>query len=203
MGIAEGMRIGVLGGSFDPIHLGHIGVARAVADALALDRVLLMPAAQAPLRDAGVQASGAQRAEMVRRAIADAGDARLELCELELSRGGTSYTAETLRALGVERPGDAFIWIVGDDQFAKLGSWREPEELAGRAEWAVYARPGWAAGDAAPIAGLRWRRVEAKAEWAISSSEVRDRLACGESVVGLVADKVIEYIRETGLYRGH
>lgn len=197
------MRIGVLGGSFDPIHLGHVGVARAVADALGLDRVLLMPAAQAPLREAGVRASGTQRAEMVRRAIAEAGDARLELCELELSRGGTSYTAESLRELRRRRADEELVWIVGEDQFAKLGSWREPEELARLAEWAVYARPGWVAGEVAPIPGLRWRRVEAKAEWAISSSEVRTRLARGESVAGLVADKVIEYIRETGLYRGH
>jgi nicotinate-nucleotide adenylyltransferase len=197
------MRTGVLGGSFDPIHLGHVGVARAVADALALDRVLLMPAAQAPLRDAGARASGAQRAEMVRRAIANAGDARLELCELELSRGGTSYTAETLRTLGVERPGEEFVWIVGEDQFARLGVWREPEVLARLADWAVYARPGWAAAGVAPISGLRWTRVDAKAEWAISSSEVRARFGRGESLAGLVADKVIEYIRETGLYRGH
>ncbi len=196
------MRIGVLGGSFDPVHLGHVGVARAVADALGLERVLLMPAAQAPLRDAGVRASGAHRAEMVRRAIRDAGDARLELCELELARGGTSFTAETLRRLVQERPAGLFTWIVGDDQFARLGSWREPEELARLAEWAVYARPGEVAAEAAVIPGLRWKRVAAKAEWTISSSEVRARLARGEGVAGLLADKVIEYIRETGLYRG-
>ncbi len=197
------MRIGVLGGSYDPIHLGHVGVARAVADALALDRVLLMPAAQAPLRDAGVRATAAQRAEMVRRAIEEAGDARLELCELELARGGMSYTAETLRILRAERPADELVWIVGEDQWGRLASWREPAELARLAEWAVYARPGWAAGDVAPIKGLRWRRVEAKEEWAISSSEVRARLARGADVAGLVPDKVIEYLRKTGLYRGH
>lgn len=195
------MRIGVLGGSFDPIHLGHVGVARAVADGLALDRVWLMPAAQAPLREVGVRATGTQRAEMVRRAIAEAGDARLELCDLELKRGGTSYTAETLRKLRRERSGDELVWIVGEDQFARLGSWREPEELARLAEWAVYARPGWETGEVAPIPGLRWTRVEAKAEWAVSSSEVRTRLARGESVAGLVSDKVVEYVRETGLYR--
>jgi nicotinate-nucleotide adenylyltransferase len=196
------MRIGVLGGSFDPVHLGHVGVARAVADALGLERVLFMPAAQAPLRDFGVRASGAHRAEMVRRAISEAGDERLELCELELERGGTSFTAETLRVLKRQRPNDDVVWIVGDDQFTRLGSWREPEELARLAEWAVYARPGEVAMQTAVIAGLRWTRVEAKAEWAISSSEVRARLAKGESVVGLLADNVIEYIRETGLYRG-
>jgi len=195
------MRIGVLGGSFDPIHLGHVGVARVVADGLGLDRVLFMPAAQAPLREAGARASGEQRAEMVRRAIAEAGDARLELCERELRRGGVSYTAETLRELRHERAGAELVWIVGEDQFARLGGWREPQELARLAEWAVYARPGWAAGEAAPISGLRWTRVEAKEEWAISSSEVRERLARGESVAGWVADKVIEYIRESRLYR--
>lgn len=196
------MRIGVLGGSFDPVHSGHVGVARAVADALGLERVLLMPAAQAPLRDVGVRASGVHRAEMVRRAIEEAGDARLELCGLELERGGTSFTAETLRDLRRRRPGDDVVWIVGDDQFARLGSWREPEELARLAEWAVYARPGEVAAPEAVIAGLRWTRVEAKAEWAVSSSEVRARLGRGESVAGLLSDKVIEYIRETGLYRG-
>lgn len=196
------MRIGVMGGSFDPVHIGHTGVAGAVADALGLKRVLLMPAAQAPLRDAGARAPGEHRAEMVRRAIAEAGDERLELCELELARGGTSYTAETLRELRRKHAEDEVVWIVGEDQFARLGSWREPGELARLAEWAVYARPGWVAGGKAPIDGLRWARVEAKEAWAVSSSEIRARLARGESVEGLVADKVIEYIRETGLYRG-
>ena len=199
------MRIGILGGSFDPVHLGHVGVARAVADALALDRVWLMPAAQAPLRDNQVRADGARRAEMVRRALAEAGDARLELCQLELERGGVSYTAETLRRLHAE-PGAAgreFTWIVGEDQFARLASWREPQELARLAEWAVYARPGCAVLPPPVIPGLRWQRVRADAQWNISSSEVRARLARGEGVAGLVADKVIEYIRENGLYRGH
>ena len=195
------MRIGVLGGSFDPVHLGHIGVARATADVLDLERVLLMPAAQAPLRDAGVRVAGARRAEMVRLAIEEAGDDRLELCESELQRGGVSYTAETLRALRAERPGDDLVWMVGEDQWARLGGWREPDELARLAEWAVYARPGWAMGGGVPIAGLSWRRVEAKAEWAISSSEIRARLGRGEDVRGLLADKVSEYIRENGLYR--
>ncbi|MCU0791339.1 MAG: nicotinate-nucleotide adenylyltransferase [Opitutaceae bacterium] len=195
------MRIGILGGSFDPVHAGHIGVARAVAETAGLDKVWLMPAAQAPLRDAHVRASGAQRAEMVRRAIADAGDARLELCTRELDRGGVSYTAETLRSLRATHPADEFTWIVGEDQFARLGAWREPEQLAALAEWAVYARPGWSMSAEAPIRGLRWRRVEAKAEWAISSSEVRARLASGGDVSGWLSDKVIEYITKNGLYR--
>ncbi len=202
------MRIGVLGGSFDPVHNGHLGVARAVADALALDRVLLMPAAQAPLRDAGVRATGAQRAAMLRAAVtADAarGDARWEVSEIEIQRGGVSHTADTLRALRAERPADEFTWIVGADQLARLGTWREPEELGRLAEWAAYARPGhpWDGLSMPAIPGLRVRRIEpaAGAVWDVSSSEVRARLERGESVAGLVPDKVIEYIRETGLYR--
>lgn len=207
------MRIGILGGSFDPVHHGHLGVARAVADALGLDRVLLIPAAQAPLRDAAVRADGPRRAAMLRAAIQELaereGERRLEVDEIELRRGGTSYTADTLRALAAARPGDEFTWIVGADQLARLPRWREPEELARLAEWAAYARPGFDWGkfsaSAATAAGFRVRRVEpaAGALWDISSSEVRARLARGESVAGLVPDKVIEYMRETGLYRPH
>ena len=198
------MRIGILGGSFDPVHLGHLGVARAAADALGLGRVLLMPAAQAPLRDAGVRAGGAQRLEMLRRAAAHSGDPRLEVSEIELRRGGTSFTADTLRTLRAERPGDAFTWIVGADQLARLAAWREPQELARLAEWAAYARPGfaWDAAAIPAIPGLRVRRVEPAAGlWDLSSTAIRDRLARGESVAGMVPDKVIEYIRENGLYR--
>ncbi|MCX6936974.1 MAG: nicotinate-nucleotide adenylyltransferase [Verrucomicrobia bacterium] len=202
------MRTGILGGSFDPVHYGHLGVARAVADALALDRVLLMPAAQAPLRAAAVLASNSQRAEMLRRALVDltqqTGERRLELSELELERGGVSYTADTLRALSEVHSAETLIWIVGADQFARLEQWREPSELARLAEWAVYARPGYAWTELAypRVPGLRAHRVHETAGcWDVSSSEIRARIARGETLTGLVPDKVIEYIRETGLYR--
>ncbi len=199
-GSASRMRIGILGGSFDPVHRGHLGVAVAVADGLALDRVWLMPAAQAPLRGAGVRATGAQRAAMVRAALAEWGDVRLECCERELRRGGVSYTVETLRELRAERPADEFTWIVGADQWARLADWRESGELAKLAEWAVYARPDQGEIGAPAIPGLRWRRVDDSRTWAISSTEVRRRLAAGEGASEWVPDKVIEYIRENGLY---
>lgn len=205
------MRIGILGGSLDPVHFGHLGVARSVADALGLDRVLLMPAAQAPLRDSNVRAGGADRAEMARLAVADlamrTGERRLEVDETELRRGGVSYTADTLRALRATRPGDEFTWIVGADQLAQLARWREQEALARLADWAAYARPGhaWEPLPESMRSGFRVRRVDALpgALWSISSSEIRSRLARGESVAGMLPDKVIEYIREKGLYRGH
>lgn len=197
------MRIGILGGSFDPVHRGHLGVAVAVADGLALDRVWLMPAAQAPLRDAGVRATGEQRAAMVKAALAELGDVRLECDERELQRGGVSYTVETLRVLKAERPADVFTWIVGADQWARLGEWREAAELARLAEWAVYARPGQGEIGLPAVAGLRWSKVEAPRTWAISSTEVRRRLAAGKDASEWVPDKVIEYIRENGLYAVH
>jgi nicotinate-nucleotide adenylyltransferase len=201
------MRTGILGGSFDPVHYGHLGIARAVADALSLDEVLLMPASQAPLRNDGVRASGSQRSDMLQLAVEElvlAGEHRLRVSEVELRRGGLSYTAETLRSLRQERPADTLMWIVGADQFARLDQWREPGELARLAEWAVYARPGYAWSEAArpQLAGLRVHPVEPVAgQWALSSSAIRQSIAKGENLNGAMPDKVIEYIRENGLYR--
>lgn len=195
------MRIGILGGSFDPVHRGHLGIAGAVADALGLERVLFLPAAQAPLRDAAVHASGSQRAEMLRLALDETGDRRFDVSELELGRGGLSYAVDTLRTLHAERPADDFFWILGEDQWVRLGHWREPAELARLAEWAVYPRPGYgplAAGTA--LAGFRVHRVVSAGAWDISSSLVRTRLGQGEDVSAWVPDKVIEYIRKSGLY---
>lgn len=195
------MRTGILGGSFDPVHRGHLGVAGVVADALRLERVFFLPAAQAPLRDAAVQASGAQRVEMLRRALAETGDRRFELCELELRRGGISYAVDTLRVLKAERPADELVWILGADQWARLGNWRQPAELAKLAEWAVYARPGYGEPELEPaLAEFRLHRFASAGAWDISSSAVRARLARGEDVSDWVPDKVIEYIRENRLY---
>ena len=102
------MRIGIMGGSFDPVHLGHLGVARAVAQALGLDRVLLVPAAQAPLRSEPVCASAAHRLAMLE--IATAGARELAVSDVELQRGGVSYTVDTLRSLRTDRPGDEWVW---------------------------------------------------------------------------------------------
>jgi nicotinate-nucleotide adenylyltransferase len=199
------MKIGVLGGSFDPVHFGHIGIARATGKALALGKVLLMPAAQAPLRTLSVRASGAQRVAMLRLALADLveqeGEPCLEVSELELQREGVSYTVDTLRALRSRHPNDEFTWIIGEDQLARIAEWREPTELARLADWAVYRRPGYAESDAPSLPNLRLRRIAAPLLWPVSSSELRVRLAAGESIVGLVADKVIEYIHDNGLYR--
>jgi nicotinate-nucleotide adenylyltransferase len=186
-----------MGGSFDPVHLGHLGVARAVADGLGLDRVLLIPAAQAPLRAASVRVNGAHRLAMLRLAME--GDARLAVSEVEIRRGGVSYTVDTLRTLRAEQPKEVFYWILGEDQLARLPHWAEPVALAGLAEFACYARPGCVRGEPPAIPGLRVSRVEGPV-WDVSSTEIRNRMQRGEGVEGLVPDKVIEYIRENRLY---
>jgi nicotinate-nucleotide adenylyltransferase len=191
------MRIGIMGGSFDPVHLGHLGVARAVAQALGLDRVLLVPAAQAPLRSEPVCASAAHRLAMLE--IATAGARELAVSDVELQRGGVSYTVDTLRSLRTDRPGDEWVWIVGEDQLARLPQWAEREALVQLTEFAVYGRPGCERAPPPVIPGLRVRRIEGP-EWPISSTAIRARLRRGESLGGLVPDKVIEYIRENGLY---
>ncbi len=198
------MRIGILGGSFDPVHKGHLGVARATVEALGLDGVWLMPAAQAPLRERSVRAGPEARWEMLRLALEEEADTnrerRIERCAIELERGGTSYTVDTLRELKTRHPDHAWTWIVGDDQFARLGSWREPAVLAELADWAVYSRPGFDSGAVPEVPGLRVQRVVCEKTWTVSSTEVRRRLGAGETVSGLVPDKVIEYIRQNRLY---
>ena len=117
-------RIGVLGGTFNPIHLGHLRAAEEVAEALALDRVLLVPSAQPPHKTGGhVLAPGAMRLAWVEAACAD--NPRLSACDVEIARGGASYTVDTLRALAEEHAG-RLVFIIGSDAFAELGTWCEP-----------------------------------------------------------------------------
>ncbi|MEY4487539.1 MAG: hypothetical protein RIQ79_47 [Verrucomicrobiota bacterium] len=191
------MKIGFMGGSFDPVHLGHLGVARVVAQALALDQVWMIPAAQAPLRADAVSTDGRHRTAMLR--LATAGDGRFLVSEIEIQRGGVSYTVDTLRALRKERPSDDFFWILGEDQLARLPRWSEPDVLCGLTEFVCYSRPGYPFAAPPPIPGLSVHRVEGPT-WSISSTMIRERLQRGEAIQGLVPDKVIEYIQENGLY---
>ncbi len=191
------MRIGFMGGSFDPVHIGHLAVARTVAQALALDQVWLIPAAQAPLRTDAVRTDGRHRTAMLR--LATSGNDNLFVSEIEIQRGGISYTVDTLRALKKGHPSDDFFWILGEDQLARLPCWSEPAALCGLTEFVCYSRPGYPPVAPPQIPGLRVHRVEGPL-WPISSSLIRERLRRGEVIQGLVSDKVIEYIQENSLY---
>ena len=192
------MKIGFMGGSFDPVHFGHLIAAQDAYEHGGLDRLVFVPAAQAPLKPGVVQAPAEARLAMLRTALAD--DARFEISDYEVRKGGVSYTIDTVRHLSAQFPGDELAWVIGADQLGRLHLWREIVELAQRVEFVVLARPGWDVGERPAIPGLRLRvcaghRVE------LSSTEIRDRVRMGLPVDTMIPHKTVEYIRETGLYR--
>jgi nicotinate-nucleotide adenylyltransferase len=195
-------RVGLFGGTFDPVHLGHLAVARAALSQLSLDYLFFVPAAQAPLRGAAPVASIADRLDLLRHALAEEKDPRLGVLEIEARAGGVQYTVDTLRRLHAAWPQAHFFWLLGADQFAQLDRWREPEQLARLAEFAVLDRPGFApaAPPAALVPVLRWRRLTG-AEHPASAAEIRRRLRLGEhSDLGLPR-AVAAAIEERKLYR--
>jgi nicotinate-nucleotide adenylyltransferase len=181
------VRIGVLGGSFDPPHEGHLALARAAAAQLGLDRVLLVPAWEPPHKPGGPTIPAARRVAMARAATD--GDPLIEVSTLEVDRAGTSYTAETLEQLANDHPGAQLWFIMGADQLEGFAGWSRPERIVELARLAVAWRPG--AGDpamehlAGPVAAGRIDVVDMP-EVPISSTEVRRRLERGEDVSGMV-----------------
>ena len=181
------MRIGVLGGSFDPPHEGHLALARAAARQLGLDQVLLVPAWAPPHKPGGPTIPAERRLAMVRAAIAD--DPLLGVSTVELERAGTSYTAETLEHLAAAHPGADLWFIMGADQLEGFAGWERPERIVQLARLAVAWRPG--AGDpamehlAGPVAAGRIDVIDMP-EVPISSTEVRERLQAGRDITGLV-----------------
>ena len=198
-------RIGLLGGTFDPPHIGHLWLGALAADELELDRVLFVPAAQPPHKQEEVLTAAEDRAEMTRLAIAD--EPRFELSRIELERPGVSYTVDTVSQLldsGVA--GDDMILIMAADALADIGTWREPERLVSMVRWAVGPRPGTPGPDAD---GLRARfgsdadRITFLVGPALelSSTDIRNRVAAGRTIRYLVPRAVEEEILERRLYR--
>ena len=202
------MRRLVYGGSFDPVHAGHIALAQDAARALGAERVSLVPAADAPHKRGGASAPAADRLERCRRAAA--GSPLLDVLDIEIRRGGVSYTYDTLREL-IEGPcrGDSLMLLIGQDQLAELGSWRRARDVAALVPIAVVPREGardpvWeelgrALGEEA-VAGIRARFLRVPTS-PISSTEVRRRVAQGKSIRCWVPDAVADWIEERGLYR--
>jgi len=137
------VKLGVLGGTFNPIHLAHLRLAEELRETLELERVLLIPAGEPALKRSDV-APAAHRLEMVRRATAS--NPALEVDDLELRRGGPSFTVDTLRTLRARHPTAALWFLVGADTLPELESWREPERLFELASFAVATRPGYVGG---------------------------------------------------------
>jgi nicotinate-nucleotide adenylyltransferase len=187
--------LGVFGGTFDPIHMGHLAVARQAREQLDLDSVLLVPSFLPPHREAAA-AAPEDRLAMVRLAVRDR--AGLEAEDAEVRRGGVSYTVDTLRELGRMRPGSDLVLLLGDDAAREVGDWHDPDALPGLARLAVFNRTGSvpAAPALLPAGALRLE-VDSPD---ISATAVRARLARGEDLDGIVPASVLEYIHERGLY---
>lgn len=187
-------RIGILGGTFDPPHVGHLLAASDAFEALALDRLLFVPAAQQPLKAGLVSASALDRAAMVQRLVE--GDPRFAVDAIEIERGGLSYTVDTLRALRTRWTGDvALFLLIGRDVAATLPMWREPDAIMAMAQIVVLTRAGESAELPAGVRALTTRRVD------VSSTEVRARVREGKSIRGFVPDAVADYIAAAALYR--
>ena len=191
------MRIGVFGGTFDPPHVGHLVAAVNVRHALDLDVVLLV-VANDPWQKTGSRAvtPAPDRLALVEAAVGEV--AGLEASDVELRRGGTSYTADTLADLGERHPGATLFLVLGSDAAAGLPTWERAREVRERAEIVVVTRPG--AEDGVPPPGWEWVRVETP-RLDVSSTDLRSRVTDGRPLDYLVTPPVIACIEARGLYR--
>jgi nicotinate-nucleotide adenylyltransferase len=192
------MKIGLLGGSFDPVHFGHLIAAQDVYEQYKLDRLFLVPAAQAPLKPNDVQSATEDRRQMLQAACE--WDRRLEITDYELSKGGVSYTIDSVRHFQTQFPRDELFWIIGGDQLPLLHQWKDIEELAKRVEFIFLERPKHPSKPHSDIPGLRLHRCDGHLI-EISSSELRQRVRAGLSLHYFCPQKVIAYIESKKLYR--
>ena len=189
-------RIGLFGGTFDPVHTAHLEVAEAVTSALGLDRMLLVVANQPWQKEGERPVTPAEdRFAMVEAALAD--HPGLEASRIEIDRGGPSYTIDTVRQLHASDPTAELIVVVGADVVAGLPTWKDEASLRGQATLAVVTRPG-----VPPTpAPAGWRTVDVPvAPLDVSSTGLRDRLEAGQPVDGLVPEAVMRCILQRGLY---
>lgn len=186
-----------MGGSFDPVHFGHLIAAQDAYEQYRLDRVVFVPAAQAPLKPQDVQTGAEDRLAMLRAATE--GDGRFEISDYELQKGGVSYTVDSVRHFRSLHPGDEIYWIIGGDQLPKLHLWRDIAELACSIDFIFLERPGHPAKARPDIPGLTLHRCDGHLI-EISSTELRERIRNGLSLEYFVPHKAIVYIQNKRLY---
>ena len=192
------MRIGVFGGTFDPLHVGHLLVAGDARDSLQLDRLIFVPTSAQPLKvHAPATASPQDRLEMVRLAVAD--DANYQVDDAEIARKGLSFTVDTLEHLSRRNPGAELFLLLGQDAMDGFGQWKRPDRIRELATLAVMQRAD-GKGSREETSGngvvtVSTRRVD------VSSTEIRERLRAGKSIKGFVPESVERFIDARGLYR--
>lgn len=188
-------RIGLFGGSFDPVHLGHLLVAQAAREELDLGRLFFILAAQSPFKPDSQPTPAPERLRLLRLALA--GKTWCEIDEQEIRRGGVSYTVDTVRDYAGRYPDAHFFYLIGADHLPQLPKWRAARELAQLVEFVAIPRPGEAEQPfPAPFRG-RWL---AGFPLGVSSSQIRARVKAGLPIEHLVPDAVGEVIRNNRLY---
>jgi len=191
-------KVGLLGGTFDPVHNGHLLAAETARDALGLDEVWFIPTLVPPHKPQP-GTDGARRRDMLEAALANNPAFRVE--DIELRKEGTSYTIETVTELRRRYPATQFHWIVGSDMIRDLPNWRRAEELAEAVDFIGLERPDQPSDDALLPEYIRSKLVRASMPLlGISSTDIRRRIREGRSVRYMLPDPVIEYIQRDGLY---
>lgn len=202
------MKAGIYGGTFNPIHLGHIHILREFAERLGLDRVLLIPTGTPPHKAAPLLAGAEDRLAMCRLAVDTVSDVPIRVSRMEIDRGGKSYTALTLEALRGQYPQDEFYFLMGEDMLLTLDKWYRPEVICALATLCASPRSH----DGLAKLKAKQRELEEKFSarcrienipyFAASSTQIRELAARRESLSGLVPDAVEKYIYSHGLYGG-
>jgi nicotinate-nucleotide adenylyltransferase len=187
------MKIGIFGGAFNPIHLGHLLTIEEVRDKLQLDKVWFIPTYVPPHKKALISYN--HRRNMVLLAIKD--NRYFELCEIEKEREGKSWTIETLKELKKERPNDKLYLIIGSDQYVQLDTWKEPEHLKRYAKLVVMKRPG-SIFNSRKVKSIRIVDIT---QVDIASKDIRKELKQGKSIRYKVAEEVYKYIKVNKLYK--
>jgi len=191
------MRIGILGGSFDPIHEGHLTLAREAMKQFKLDRVLFVPAHLPPHKKEGELTPGPFRARMTELAILD--ERKWQFCDLELRRRGLSYTVDTLRELHkIYPPPHQLFFIAGADSLQDIQTWKDPEEILRLSEWIVAPRSSVAVPPNLP-SRVHWLKMPPVD---VSATELREKIRRGEDVSRWVPSRVRDYIQHSKIYEG-
>jgi nicotinate-nucleotide adenylyltransferase len=189
------MKIAIFGGSFDPVHFGHLLMAEAAKEELALDRVFFVPAAASPFKLSAQPAPADERLRLLRLALAGRTDCEVD--DQEIRRGGVSFSIDTIRTYAAAHPGAEIFYLIGADQAPHLGKWREADEVARLAEFVVVPRPG----EPAPAFPPPFRgRILKGFPLAVSSSQIRERIKSGLPLTHLAPPTVIEAIKNYRLY---